>query len=57
MPVVDDDDPPCQLSATTMSALQEFLRERQAAEEAAAEDPFAENWGLSQVGACACMMT
>ena len=40
---------PPQLSADTAALLQQFLAERSAAEDAAAADPFAENWQLSQV--------
>ncbi|KAK9828677.1 hypothetical protein WJX72_001488 [[Myrmecia] bisecta] len=42
------DDEMVALSAHAASALSAFLLERQAAEEASAADPFAENWGLSQ---------
>lgn len=47
--VVEEQDPLC-LSESTFAALKEFLEEQKDEEKLAKEDPFAENWGLSQVG-------
>ena len=43
----EDEQP--QLSKTTLDAFNQFLAESQAASHSAQGDPFAENWGLSQV--------
>lgn len=45
---IDDDDVPC-LSNFALAALNEFLKEQKEEEEDEAANPFAENWGLSQV--------
>ncbi|GMH38912.1 hypothetical protein BSKO_06810 [Bryopsis sp. KO-2023] len=39
---------PLELSSSTHAALQAFLQEQAAQEDAGKTDPFAENWGLSQ---------
>lgn len=44
--MADDDD--VKLSSSALAALQEFLAEQKEATKAAKENPFAENWALSQ---------
>jgi len=36
------------LSSSTVAILNQFLAEQKHAQEESAEDPFAENWGMSQ---------
>ena len=45
---VEDD--PVALSSSTLAVLNQFLLEQSRAEKEAVTDPFAENWGMSQVG-------
>lgn len=45
---IEEPDSPPALSDATAAILQEFLKKQAVAEEAAADDPFAENWQLSQ---------
>lgn len=48
-----EEDPLC-LSESSFAALKEFLEEQKDEEKLAQKDPFAENWGLSQVGVVQC---
>lgn len=44
-----DEDEPLALSSHTLDILNQFLAEKKEAEESTSEDPFAENWAMSQV--------
>ena len=46
-----EDNDPAVLSSSTLSILNDFLVEQTVAEDASQQDPFAENWGMSQVRA------
>ena len=48
----DDEDDPVALSSHTMDILKQFLAEKSKVEEQASNDPFAENWAMSQVSSC-----
>ena len=45
----EDDDDPVALSPETLAVLDQFLKEKNEAEESRSKDPFAEDWGMSQV--------
>ena len=53
MEVVSDreDGDPATLSSSTLSILNDFLAEQKRAHNASEKDPFAEDWGMSQVRA------
>lgn len=44
-----EDDEPAVLSSSTLSILNDFLADRSKAQAASKEDPFTEDWGMSQV--------
>ena len=45
----DEDSEPVMLSDSTLAILKQFLTEREVGEKEAENDPFSENWGMSQV--------
>ena len=45
----EDDGEPAVLSESTLAVLNQFLQDRRSAEAESSKDPFAEDWGMSQV--------
>ena len=45
----DEDEEPAMLSDSTLAILNQFLQEQETSKDESSRDPFAEDWGMSQV--------
>ena len=45
----EEDETPVSLSSATLAILREFLADKEQADQSVSVDPFAEDWGMSQV--------